>query len=125
MWGKHQPEHQVWREDENKPYPQCFSDTVWKPTATKIDDTYLHGYDDETDALLEAMPKISENEAALLYDLLSKIFVYDPQKRLSAGEMLSHPWFHMDGLLSKERSERPAQSPGASAAPPNIPSSWT
>ncbi|CZR62592.1 uncharacterized protein PAC_12489 [Phialocephala subalpina] len=78
-------------------YPQCFSDIVWKPTATKIDNTYLHGYDDETDALLEAMPKISENEATLLYDLLSKIIVYDPQKRLSAREMLSHPWFHMDG----------------------------
>jgi serine/threonine-protein kinase SRPK3 len=95
--GRVRPEHQVWREDENKPYPQCFSDTVWKPTATRIDNTYLHGYNDETDALLEAMPKISENEAALLYDLLSKIFVYDPQKRVSAREMLSHPWFHMDG----------------------------
>ncbi|RDL42170.1 Uncharacterized protein BP5553_02149 [Venustampulla echinocandica] len=100
--GSVRPEHQVWGEDENKPYPQCFSDTVWKPTATEIDNTYLYGYDDETDALLEAMPKISENEAALLYDLLSKIFVYDPQKRLSAREMLSHPWFHMDGLLLKE-----------------------
>ena len=43
----------------------------------KIDNTYLYSYDDETDALLEAMLKISENEAALLYDLLSKIFIYD------------------------------------------------
>lgn len=34
--GRVQPEHQVWRENENKPYPQCFSDTVWKPTATMI-----------------------------------------------------------------------------------------
>lgn len=89
------PEHQVWRKDENKPYPPCFSDMVWKPTATKIDNVYLYGYDDETDAMLEAMPKISDYEAALLYDLLSKIFVYDPQKRISAVEMLDHPWFHM------------------------------
>lgn len=95
----------MWSEDENKPYSQCFSDTVWKPTATKIDNIYLYGYDNETDALLEAMPMISENEAALLYDLLSKVFVYDPEKRVSAREMLSHPWFHMDGLLTKEHSE--------------------
>jgi serine/threonine-protein kinase SRPK3 len=98
--GRVRPEHQVWREDENKLYSSCFSDMVWKPTATKIDNTYLYGYDDETDALLEAMPKISEDEAALLYDLLSKVFVYDPQKRISAEEMLSHPWFHIDGPLS-------------------------
>lgn len=88
----------MWREDENKPYPRCLSDTVWKPTATKIDNIYLYGYNDETDELLEVMPKISENEAALLYDLLSKIFVYDAQKRPMAREMLSHPWFHMDDL---------------------------
>jgi serine/threonine protein kinase len=96
--GRVRLEHRVWREDEIKPYPRCLSDTVWKPTATKIDNIYLYGYNDETDELLEAMPKISENEAALLYDLLSKIFVYDAQKRPSAGEMLSHPWFHMDDL---------------------------
>jgi hypothetical protein len=36
------PEHQVWREGENKPYPSRFSDMVWKPTATKIDNTYLY-----------------------------------------------------------------------------------
>lgn len=55
-----------------------------KLTATKIDNNYLHDYDDETDELLEAMPRISENEAALLHNLLSKISVYDPQKRLNA-----------------------------------------
>jgi hypothetical protein len=31
---------------------------------------------------------------------LSKIFVYNAQKRPSAREMLSHPWFHMDDLWS-------------------------
>jgi serine/threonine protein kinase len=96
--GRVRPEHRVWREDENKLYSRCLSDIVWKPTATKIDNIYLRGYDDETDELLEAMPKILENEAVLLYDLLSKIFVYDAQKRPSAREMLSHPWFHMDDL---------------------------
>lgn len=51
------------------------------------------------------MPEILENEAALVYNLLSKMFVYDPQKCLSSREMLRHSWFHMDGLLPKERSE--------------------
>jgi serine/threonine protein kinase len=69
----------------------------WKPTATKIDNIYLYGYDDETAELLEVMPKISKNEAFLLYDLMSKIFVYDPLKRITAAEMLSHPWFHLEG----------------------------
>ncbi|KAE9379499.1 kinase-like protein [Stipitochalara longipes BDJ] len=96
--GRVQPEVQERMDDENKPYPRCLSDTVWKPTAVKIDNVYICGYGDETDELLEAMPKISKNEAALLYDLLSKIFVYDAQKRPSARDMLSHPWFHMDGL---------------------------
>lgn len=56
---------------------------------------YLRGYDDETDELLEAMPKILESEAILLYYLLSKIFVYDPLNRITAAEMLDHPWFHI------------------------------
>ncbi|KAF4435573.1 hypothetical protein F53441_13479 [Fusarium austroafricanum] len=64
-------------------------DMACKPTATKIDNVYLHGYDDGTDELLEAMPEISETEAALLYDLLSKVFVYDPLHRISAEEMLA------------------------------------
>lgn len=72
---------------------------AWKPKATKVENVYLHGYDDGTDdgtdELLEAMPKISETEAALLYDPVPQIFVYDAQKRISAEEMLSHHWFHM------------------------------
>ncbi len=94
------PDHPVLDKNENTPYPPCFADMAWKPKATKIDNVYLHGYDDGTDELLEAMPKISETEAALLYDLLSQVFVYDPLQRISAGGMLSHPWFHIDGTLS-------------------------
>jgi serine/threonine-protein kinase SRPK3 len=94
--GKIRPEHVVLRENENTPYPPYLKEMAWKPKATKIDNVYLHGYDDGTDELLEAMPKIPETEAALLCDLLSRIFVYDAQKRISADEMLNHPWFHMD-----------------------------
>jgi len=96
--GRVRLEDPVCGEDQKKPYPPCLSDTVWKPTAMKINNSYIEGYSDETDELLETLPKISEHEAALLYDLLSKIFVYDAQKRPSAREMLSHPWFHMDDL---------------------------
>lgn len=98
--GTGRPEYKAWDardEEENKPFPPCFSDMVWKPTAVKVDNTYIFGYNDESLALLEAMPKIAEREAALLYDLLSKIFVYDPQKRPTASELLNHPWFQMDG----------------------------
>jgi serine/threonine-protein kinase SRPK3 len=84
------------REELIKPYHQCFSDVFWKPTAVRIGNTYIHGYSDETDKLLKAVPKISGSEAAVFYDLLSKIFVYDPSDRISVAEMLSHPWFHME-----------------------------
>lgn len=86
-----------WREHEHQPFPSHFSDMVWNPRAVKVDNVYLSGYNDEWDALLEALPKIPEHEASLLFDLLSKIFVYDPTTRLTAREMLDHPWFHLDG----------------------------
>lgn len=95
--GTTRPEPLVYNDRENTPFPSCFSDMAWKPTAVRVDNVYIFGYSDEGDAMLEAMPKIPEREAALLYDLLSKIFVYDPKKRPTAGEILKHPWFHMDG----------------------------
>jgi serine/threonine-protein kinase SRPK3 len=85
------------RECEHQPFPSCFSDMVWNPRAVKVDNVYLSGYNDEWNGLLEALPKIPEYEAALLHDLLSKIFVYDPTRRPTAREMLDHPWFYLDG----------------------------
>jgi serine/threonine-protein kinase SRPK3 len=70
-------------------FPRCSG----SPPLLKFDNVYLHGYDDETDSLLKAMPKIPQDEEAHLYDLLSKVFVYDPLQRITAAEMLSHPWF--------------------------------
>ena len=83
--------------DEHLPFADCFSNMVWNPKAVKIDDVYLYGYDEEWESMREALPKIPPHEAALLYDLLSKIFVYDPTSRPTASEILDHPWFHMDG----------------------------
>jgi len=65
-------------------------------TGWKIDDVFLLGYNEETDDFLALMPKITATEADLLYGLLSRIFVYDIMKRLTAGEILADPWFHMD-----------------------------
>ncbi|KAI0910675.1 kinase-like protein [Ustulina deusta] len=94
--GRTWPDRPMWG-DDHKPFPPCFSNIAWKPRAVKVDNVYLNGYNDMTEGLLEPMPKIAELEATLLYDLLSKIFVYDPKRRPTANEILNHPWFHMDG----------------------------
>lgn len=86
-------------EDENKPYPKCYDSKFWKPAAIRIDDTYLGGYCDKVDRIIESLPKISAHEVDLLFDLLSQIFVYEPAQRVGAGAMLAHPWFHMDNTV--------------------------
>lgn len=97
--GKMREEQNIVNMAENKPYDPSFLDMFWKPSAIRIDNVFLHGYDDQTDELLEVMPKISKQEATLLYDLLSKIFVYNPEDRMTAADMLHHPWFSMDSSL--------------------------
>lgn len=48
----------------------------------------------------------------LFLDLLQKIFVYDPAKRITAREALEHPWFREQAVpddgteASKIRRER-------------------
>ncbi|KAF9771001.1 hypothetical protein IL306_011375 [Fusarium sp. DS 682] len=83
-------------EDENKPYLECYNNKFWKPAAIRIDDVYLRGYNDQVDKIIESLPKISAHEVDLLYDLISKIFVYEPEQRVPARDILAHPWFHMD-----------------------------
>ena len=39
----------------------------------------------------------------LFLDLLRKIFVYDPKKRITAHEALKHPWF--DELVEDDGTE--------------------
>lgn len=52
---------------------------------------YLYSYNNSTDEFLEAMLKILKHEASLPYNLLSKIFVYNLQERITAAEMLNYP----------------------------------
>lgn len=78
-------------------YAPCYAHKFWEPSAINFRGEYLRGYNDESRALLDELPKISNEEADLLFDLLSKIFVYEPSERLSAKEALDHPWFHFRG----------------------------
>lgn len=89
---------QVLFEHEHQPFQSSWSKLAWNPKAVKVDDDYLAGYDDRWQMMLPSLPKIPDHEAALLCDLLSIIFVYDPAKRPTASELLEHPWFHLDGL---------------------------
>ncbi|KAL8295833.1 hypothetical protein RB597_009103 [Gaeumannomyces tritici] len=78
-----------------EPYPPPLRSMVWKPTAICVAGNYFVAYSSggETEKMLEAFSKIPEREADLLFDLLSKIFIYDPDKRLTAEEVVAHPWF--------------------------------
>ncbi|KAM3473406.1 hypothetical protein MY5147_004807 [Beauveria neobassiana] len=82
----------------NRPFHSDWSKMVWNPRAIKVDGAYLSGYNKDWPLVLASLPKIPNHEAALLLDLLTTIFVYDPQKRPTAEELLEHPWFHLDGL---------------------------
>lgn len=61
--------------------------------AVKVDNVYITGYGEPLDELLPVLPKIAKEEADLLYDLLAKIFVYEPADRPTSKEVLEHPWF--------------------------------
>ncbi|KAI0818435.1 kinase-like protein [Xylaria sp. FL0064] len=78
------------------PYPAALGSMVWKPTAICFDGGYSTAYSDETDSMLKAFPRIAESEASLLVDLLSKIFTYEPGKRIKAEELVTHPWFYLN-----------------------------
>lgn len=82
--------------DDTAPFPECFDNKFWKPAALKIEDIYLTGYCDEVDKIIETFPKITQQEAELLYDMIAKIFVYEPERRLTISQMLAHPWFKME-----------------------------
>ncbi|XP_028784902.1 calcium-dependent protein kinase 20-like [Neltuma alba] len=63
----------------------------WDETELGIFDQVLKG---ELDLVSEPWPSIS----ASAKDLLRKMLVRDPKKRLSAREVLCHPWFQTEGF---------------------------
>jgi len=75
----------------------------------------------------EIIPTTS-NFLRLFLDLLQKIFVYDPSKRITAKEALQHPWFREaahpdDGTeaarikVEKERAKRQQEMQGTRLPP--------
>ncbi|KAF5563089.1 CMGC SRPK kinase [Fusarium napiforme] len=87
-----------------RPYPEHYEDRLWKPSAIKLNGTYLPegggvGWlvylpgNCDIDCNTRSLPRISALEAYLLHDLLRRIFVY--QERIGAKDVLEHPWFRM------------------------------
>lgn len=92
-----EPEPAMFDDDAvlREPYSAALSSMIWKPTAVCVAGTYFTSYPDEEDGILDPFPRISEPEASLLVDLLSKIFTYNPATRIKAEELVTHPWFHL------------------------------
>lgn len=96
--GAQKPERKLWLAHEHEPFHPSWSGMAWNPKAVKVDNIYLGGFDNEWNEHLAVLPKMPDHEATLFYDLLSRVFVFDPSERPTAREMLDHPWFHLDGL---------------------------
>lgn len=95
----HLPDHGPMR----VPYAVAYRSMIWKPTAVCIDGDYHTSYSDEMeDAFRGAFPRIRVEEASLLLDLLSRIFVYDAASRPSLKNIAAHPWFrfHQEGKMT-------------------------
>lgn len=84
------------------PYPSAYRSMFWKPTAVRVDGDHYIFYEDETSPFWGAFPLITDDEAELLVDLLSQIFIYDPSKRPNIQEVVEHSWFKQYGVLSEE-----------------------
>ncbi|KAJ4328830.1 hypothetical protein N0V84_000617 [Fusarium piperis] len=101
--GPYRPKDQV-SDTEEHPYynpheashAPFYAGKFWEPSAINFRGKYFCGYNDEWHQVVEELPKIPNEEAAFLFDLISKILVYEPVERLSVKGILSHPWFYMD-----------------------------
>ncbi|KAJ3473329.1 hypothetical protein NLG97_g10370 [Lecanicillium saksenae] len=82
---------------DRTPFDPSWVGMAWNPCDVIVDGMHLGGYGDDWEEILEVLPKITEHEVDLLFDLLSKVFVYEPENRPTAAELLEHPWFHLDG----------------------------
>lgn len=87
------------------PYPAVYEEILWKPTAVRVDGQFFLAYPDGEESPqsgTRAYPRIGSEEARLLGDLLSRIFVYDPLKRITVQEVLEHPWILRFGRTAGE-----------------------
>ncbi|KAF7804200.1 calcium-dependent protein kinase 20-like [Senna tora] len=84
-----------WEGENAMPLDSTFQLLSYIETEQGIFEQVLKG---ELDFVSEPWPKIS----ASAKDLLRKMLVRDPKKRLTAPEVLSHPWIQVAGLAPDE-----------------------
>jgi hypothetical protein len=71
-----------------------------------VDGAYFTGYAEESDAMPNMFPSISDLEASSLIDRLSKTFTYDPSPRIKAEEVPNHHWFHSKDLIPQHNNTK-------------------
>lgn len=79
------------------PYPSVYQAMLWRPATIRVDghlDLEDSWWDEDTMVVkADAFPLIEDREAELFVDLMSRIFVYEPETRATVQEVLAHPWF--------------------------------
>lgn len=96
-----QPEPSRWEFDAEKriTYPSVYDSMFRKPTAIRIEGSYMTSYSSDQKSFHGAFPQIRREEAELLLDLFTRIFVYDPSSRMTAEEVSKYPWFRLYGCI--------------------------
>ncbi|RSL61851.1 hypothetical protein CEP53_004937 [Fusarium sp. AF-6] len=86
--GPYRPKDQVSNTEEHPFYnphevshAPFYAWKFWELSAINFRGKYFRGYNHEWHALVDELPKISNEEAGLLFDLISKILVYEPTER--------------------------------------------
>ncbi|XP_050227604.1 calcium-dependent protein kinase 26-like [Mercurialis annua] len=87
------PESDVWSAGVMIYILLCGVPPFWAETEQEIFEEVLHG---ELDFTSEPWPHISESAK----DLVRRMLVRDPRKRIKAHEVLCHPWVGDDGVAS-------------------------
>ncbi|KAJ4744732.1 Calcium-dependent protein kinase [Rhynchospora pubera] len=88
---KYGPESDVWSAGVIIYILLCGVPPFWAETEQGIFDEVLHG---KLDFQSDPWPNISDGAK----DLVRKMLVRDPKKRLTAHEVLKHPWVQVDGV---------------------------
>ncbi|CAN6440018.1 unnamed protein product [Victoria cruziana] len=85
------PEADVWSAGVIIYILLCGVPPFWAETEQGIFDQVLHG---QLDFSMDPWPAVSDEAK----DLLTKMLIRNPKKRLSAHEVLCHPWVQVDGV---------------------------
>ncbi|KAH8880792.1 kinase-like protein [Thozetella sp. PMI_491] len=83
-------------------------------TASFPQDAFRHGLVKQEWMAENAAP-ISRQEVDLFYDLMCKCFKYDPEKRITAADILAHRWLRQDAQIEPLEPLEPTSRPWISA----------